>query len=465
VGRRPVPSGIAEGVALCPDEVPVTALDVGIIGLGNVGSGALRILGENAGSIERKLGFPIRVAAICSPSVLTRPPAEAAAFPDALRTTDWREVVEDPAIQIVAELVGGTTIAAEIIEAAIAAGKSVVTANKALLAERGVEIHEAAARAGVVLAMEASVAGGIPIHTVLREGIPADRIESLVGILNGTCNYILTEMERRSETFETVLAEAQQLGYAEADPSADVDGYDARSKLALLTALAFGVRVRPDDIHVSGIRRIRAIDFAYAARLDHTVRLIASAERDGDGLLLSVQPALVPRSAILAHVQGSYNAIWVRGAYGEDTFYYGRGAGPRPTGVAVVSDLMRAAREIRSGARGRVSPFAHATLATHAPRSIAERIRPYYLRFRVTDRPGIIAELASVLAAARISIDAVIQVPGEDKADLPFVITLEPTADGRIRDALARMADLDFLVDEPLALPFESGLGDAPATV
>ena len=440
----------------------MTALNVGIIGLGSVGTGTLRILGENAASIERKLGFPLRVAAICSRSVLTHPPEDADAFPDALRTTDWHDVVAHPDVDIVAELVGGTTTASEIIDGAIAAGKSVVTANKALLAERGVEIHEAATRAGVVLAMEASVAGGIPIHTVLREGIAADRIESLVGILNGTCNYILTEMERRGDAFETVLAEAQQLGYAEADPSADVDGFDARSKLALLAGLAYGVRVRPDDIFVEGIRRIRAIDFAYAAQLDHTIRLIASAVRDGETLVLSVQPALVPRSAIIAHVQGSYNAIWVRGAYGEDTFYYGRGAGPRPTGVAVVSDLIRVARDVRSGATGRISPFAYPTLAVHAPRSIEDRVRRYYLRFRVIDQPGIISSLASVLAAAGISIDAVIQVPSEDRLDLPFVITLEPTADGRVRDALAKMAGLDFLVDEPLALPFESGLSDAP---
>jgi homoserine dehydrogenase len=307
--------------------------------------------------------------------------------------------------------------------------------------------------------MEASVAGGIPIHTALRDGLAGDRIEALVGILNGTCNYILTEMERRGDSFETVLAEAQALGYAEADPSADVDGFDARSKLALLAGLAFGVRVQPADIDVAGIRRIRSIDFAYAHRLGQTVRLVASAERDERGLLLAVQPALISSDTILAHVQGAYNAIWVRGAWGQDTFYYGRGAGPAPTGVAVVSDLIRLARELHAGSAGRSSPFAHQTLAEHRPRSILERIRPYYLRFRVRDQPGIIAALAAVLADARISIDAVLQLPGEDKADLPFVITLEPTPHGRVRDAVAAMSRLDFLVDEPLALPLEPGLG------
>jgi homoserine dehydrogenase len=439
----------------------VTAINVGIIGLGNVGGGTLQILRDNAAAIEARLGFPLRVRAIASRSAPQRPPAAADGLPDLRITDDWRSVVDDPEISIVAELIGGTTVAAEIIEAAIERGKSVVTANKELMAQRGVELWERARRAGVGLAMEASAAGGIPIHAVLRDGIAGDRIEALVGILNGTCNYILTEMERRGESFETVLAEAQSLGYAEADPSADVDGFDARSKLALLAGLAFGDHVQPADIHVEGIRRIRAIDFAYARRLGQTVRLVASAERVDRGLLLSVQPALVPADTILAHVQGAYNAIWVRGAFGQDTFYYGRGAGPAPTGVAVVSDLMRLARDLRAGAAGQASPFAFEALAEHQPRSVRERIRPYYLRFRVRDQPGIIASLAAVLADAHISIDAVLQLPGEDKDDLPFVITLEPTLDGRVRDAVAAMGRLDFLVDEPLALPLEPGLGSA----
>jgi homoserine dehydrogenase len=437
----------------------VSALSVGIIGLGNVGGGTLQILLDNAATIEARLGFPLRVRAICSRSAPSRPPAAAAGLPGLVVTSDWRAVVDDPEVAIVAELVGGTTVAAEIIETAIDRGKSVVTANKELMAQRGVELWERARRAGVSLAMEASVAGGIPIHGVLRDGIAGDRIEALVGILNGTCNYILTEMERRDASFEAVLAEAQALGYAEADPSADVDGFDARSKLALLAALAFGVRVNPAEIHVEGIRRIRPVDFAYARRLGRTVRLIASADRDEQGLLLSVQPALIPEDTILAHVQGAYNAIWVRGAWGQDTFYYGRGAGPAPTGVAVVGDLMRLARELRAGAAGQTSPFAHATLGEHRPRSIRERVRPYYLRFRVRDQPGIIAGLAAVLADAHISIDAVLQLPGEDRADLPFVVTLEPTADGLVRDAVAAMARLEFLVDQPLALPLEAGLG------
>ena len=436
----------------------MTPIRVGIIGLGNVGGGALRILADNAALIQRKLGAELRVTAVCSRSIASHEPPELAAFPDARRTADWREVVASPDVDIVAELVGGTGVAAEILEAAIAAGKSVVTANKELMASRGAQIWDLARRNGVRLAMEASVAGGIPIHTVLREGIAGDRIDGLLGILNGTCNFILTEMERRGESLAVVLAEAQALGYAEADPSADIDGFDARSKLALLAALAFGVQVDPTTIPTEGIRRIRDVDFLYADRLRHTVRLLAAAERTADGLYLAVRPALLPKSAILAHVSGSYNAIWVRGAHGADTFYYGRGAGPTPTGVAVVSDLINIARELLMGGSERVSPFAHAELELGSPADIGREVRPYYLRFRVRDRPGIIAELAGILASADISVDAVLQEPSEAKQDLPFVITVEPAPRRSIEQAVERMSGLDFLVEKPLTLPFEKGL-------
>ena len=437
----------------------MSAINVGVIGLGNVGRGTLRILADNTAQIEAKLGFPLHVKAVCSRSVIENPPDELSLFPDAKRTSRWQEVVDDPDVQVVAELIGGTSTAGEIIRKSIEQGRSIVTANKELMAEQGAEIWDQAIDKRICLAMEASVAGGIPIHSVLREGIPGDRIESMVGILNGTCNYILTEMERRGDDLETVLSEAQQLGYAEADPTADVDGYDARSKLALLSALAFGVRVSPEDIYLEGIRRIRPIDFAYAQRLGHTVRLIASAHQAEEGLLLSVRPALVPKDTILAHVDGSYNAIWVRGVHGADTFYYGRGAGPTPTGVAVVSDLMRVAREIVNGSPERVSPFAHSHLKQHAPIAIDNQVRPHYLRFRVRDRPGIIGSLGEILAEAGISLDAVLQEPSHNKDELPFVITLEPTIERAVTAAVNQMKGLDFLVDDPLAMPLEAGLG------
>src|SRR5450432_40391 len=313
-------------------------VNVGIVGLGNVGSSTLNILAENGDQIALKLGYR-------------------------------REVVTHPDVQIVAELVGGTGAAADLVNAAIEHRKSVVTANKELMAACGPEIWDRAIKAGINLAMEASVCGGIPIHAVLREGISGDNVMALYGILNGTCNYILTEMEKRCVPLDQVLAEAQARGYAEADPSADIDGYDARSKLALLAALAFGEKITASDIYVEGIRRITPLDFQYARTLKHTIRLICGGRKTADGLILFVRPALIPTSTILAHVQGPYNAVWVKGMFGEDTFYYGWGAG-HPTGVAVVSDLMRVAREIRGGSPERVSPFAHERLGENRPVSV-----------------------------------------------------------------------------------------------
>src|SRR5580704_15223262 len=428
-------------------------VSVGIVGLGNVGSGTLAVLAGNADQIALKLGFRLKVAAVCSRSVAAKLIPES--LGPVLKTTDWREVVAHPDVDIVAELVGGTGVAGEIVDAAIAHRKSLVTANKELMAACGPEIWDRAIRAGINVAMEASVAGGIPIHAVLREGISGDRVVALYGILNGTCNYILTEIEKRGDSLETVLAEAQQLGYAEADPSADLDGIDARSKLAILAALAFGEKITPADIFMEGIRRISPLDFRYAHQLGHTIRLICAARQTAEGLILSVRPALIPRSTILAGVRGAYNAVWVSGKYGADTFYYGRGAGPHPTGVAVVSDLMRVAREIRSGSPERVSPFAHSRLGEYKPIPITLSKSAYYLRFRVEDRPGIIAQLATALAAENISIDAVLQLPNANWRDLPFVITVEPATEESVRAAIARMAELNFFIEPPLAMPME----------
>jgi homoserine dehydrogenase len=431
-------------------------VNVGMIGLGTVGSGTLAILHENAAQISRKLGFALRVKVLCDQSF------DGKNIPEDLgpvvKTTDWRQVIADPDVHVITELVGGTKVAAEIIRAALANGKWVVTANKELMGLQGADLWESAIRGGVGIAMEASVAGGIPIHAVLREGISGDRIVALYGILNGTSNFILTEIEKRGASFDSVLQEAQKLGYAEANPSADVDGFDARSKLAILSALAFGERITPSDIYTEGIRRISPVDFQYAHQLGHTIRLLCAARTTTDGLVLSVRPALIPVSTILANVHGSYNAVWVRGAYGEDTFYYGRGAGSRPTGVAVVSDLMRVAREIRNGSPERVSPFAHASLGEYEPIPITRQKRAFYLRFRVVDRPGIIAALGQILAAKRISLDAVLQLPAENKGDLPFVITVEPTPEEAVRGAIAQMSSLDFLLEPPLALPMEQSL-------
>jgi homoserine dehydrogenase len=429
---------------------------VGIIGLGTVGGGTATILTENNEQIASKLGFVLQLAAVCSRSIHTR---TVVPVPSSVRrTADWREVVADPEIDIVAELVGGTGVAREIIDAAIDHGKSVVTANKELMAEHGAAIWDRAIRARINLAMEASVAGGIPIHAVLREGISGDRVVSLFGILNGTSNFILTEIEKHGSNFDAVLSEAQRLGYAEADPTADIDGPDARSKLAILAALAFGERITPSDIYMEGIRRITPVDFQYARQLGYTIRLICSARQTERGVLLAVRPSLIPLSTVLASVKGAYNAVWVLGKYGQDTFYYGRGAGPQPTGVAVVSDLMRVAREIRCGSPERVSPFAHERLGEYQPIPITLNRAPYYLRFRVEDAPGIIARLATALANQGISIDSVLQLPIENWRDLPFVITVEPTSEESVRAAIVEMRTMNFLLEPPLVMPMEKSL-------
>jgi homoserine dehydrogenase len=443
------------GLAKCAQEPRRMEVGVGIVGLGNVGQGTLQILVENASSIREKLGFPLKIKAVCSRSVQQK------AFPglseDVVRTTDWKNVVCDPEVEVIVEAIGGTGTARHVIEEALREGKSVVTANKELMALCGADLWNTANQKGVNLAMEASVAGGIPIHTVLREGIAGDRVVELYGILNGTSNFILTEIEKSNAAFQSVLAEAQQLGYAEADPSADVDGLDARSKLAILAALAFGERLTPEDIYAEGIRRIMPVDFAYAHQLKHTIRLLCVARQTAQGLLLSVRPSLIPQAAILAQVKGAYNAIWIRGTYGEDTFYYGRGAGSKPTGVAIVSDLMRVAREIRFGSPERVSPFAHERLGVYKPLPISTHKSPYYLRFRVEDKAGIIATLATILAKHQIGIDAVLQLPSENWRDLPFVVTTEPALEQSIRDAVVEIRGADFLIEPPFAMPMERG--------
>ena len=429
---------------------------LGVIGLGNVGGGTLSILSENAGSLTARLGCTLRVVAVCSrtPDKHVLPPG----LDPMLVTANWREVVSHPDVDVIAELVGGTGAAREIVETAIAHGKSVVTANKELMGIAGPELWELARNAGVSLAMEASVCGGIPIHAVLREGIASDRIEALYGILNGTSNYILSEIESHGTSFDVVLQQAQSLGYAETDPTADVEGYDARSKLALLAALAFGERIRPDDITTEGVRCILPEDFQYARQLGYTIRLLCSARRAEHGLLLSVRPALIPLTNLLSNVRGAYNAVLVRGVYGDDTFYYGRGAGSLPTGVAVVSDLMRVARAIQDQATGRMPPFAFTKLKGGRLVPTGQQECPWFLRFRVMDRPGIIASLATILAKHEISVDAILQLPNENKGNLPFVITVEPTRGTAVHAAVGEMRGLPFLVEAPIALPMETSL-------
>lgn len=427
---------------------------VGIVGFGTVGQGAARALLEHREEISARAGFEIGLAAVCSrriheSTVAWLPPA-------VVRTAHWREVIASPQVDIVLELIGGTSVAYDVVRSAIAAGKPVVTANKNLIAERGAELEALAREQGVGLEFEAAVAGGIPVLAAVREGLAGDRILALHGILNGTCNFILTTMEKSGRDMADVLREAQALGYAEADPSADLDGIDARYKLAILARMAFGVSVECDAIPCRGITPVRAVDFRYARQLGCTIRLIASACRQaGDTVDLSVRPMLIPYEHILAKVDGPYNAVSVEGRRGGDTLYYGRGAGGAPTGIAVVADVIRVARDMRSGARSRVPPLGFHAPAQSQPINGSSRLLRRYLRFVVADRPGLLAEIASVLARHALNIDAVMQERGCDRHSLPFVITLDPASETAVEGALEEMKKFGFLRDQPLELPIE----------
>ncbi len=424
---------------------------VAIIGYGTVGQGTARILTEHHDEIQRKTGILLDIASVCSRSIHRKDTSFLA--PEVQRLTDWQTALADPSVGVVVELIGGTDVAYEVVMKALEAGRPVVTANKNLLAEKGTELEASAARHSPGLHCEASVAGGIPVLAAIREGLAGDRIESLYGILNGTCNFILTTMESEGREMSDVLAEAQKLGYAEADPTADVEGFDARFKLAILARLAFGGEIPLAAIPCQGITRVSRVDFQYAHSLGSTIRLLGAARRAGDGALsLFVRPMLIARSHMLAKVEGSYNAVWVKGARGGDTMYYGRGAGGDPTGVSVVADIIRAARDLRTGARGRVPTLGFADPGPQPRISPDGPPTRHYLRFVISDRPGILAALAGVCANHHISIDAVIQEPHTDKHNLPFVITLLPAPGAVVEQAVAEMEAFDFLREPPLHL-------------
>ncbi len=429
-------------------------VNIAIVGMGTVGGATIRILDENAAELEWKLGFKLHLRAAASLEVQERQEVD---VPTGRRllTRDWREAVEHPEVDIVVEVVGGTTVAYEVQNTALRLGRPVVTANKELIGLRGAELAQLATESGASLHFEASAGGGIPVLNALREGIAGDSVEAVYGILNGTCNFILTEIERTGAPFAGILAEAQRLGYAEAKPEADMEGYDARSKLSIVASLCFGIRVAPEAIYREGITRITPTDFAYAHRLGYTIRLLAAGARNSGGVSLYVRPVLVPQTAMLAKVQGSYNAIWVKGKYGEDTLYYGRGAGA-PTGVAVVSDIMSAARDLHSGCSGRAPAFAYQALQDATSVGIDANRSPYFLRFLVRDEVGIIARLANIIAGESINIDAVFEEPNQDPDNLAFVISVKPTTEASIRAAVARMEGLTFLREAPLVLPMEN---------
>jgi len=427
-------------------------LGLGVIGLGTVGTGTLKVLAEHQKEIGRRLGCDLQLKVICSRSVHKR---DLSWLRQPVKiTSDWKKVVNDPEVHIIVELVGVLPTARAIAFAAMAAGKHLVTANKQLMAEHGVELVERSRAHNVGLGIEACVAGGTPVLHAVREGLAGENFTAVYGILNGTTNYILTEMEQRDCSFAEVLAEAQQKGYAEPDPTFDVEGYDASYKIAILAMMCFGQAVRVSDIPVQGITRIDQVDFAYAHRLNHTLRLIAGARRRSSNRLeIFVRPMMIPMASRLAGVKGATNGILLVGNKGGNTSITGRGAGGEATGVAVLSDVVQIARSIVAGGSS-MTPFGYEDWHPSRIATPDENVVATYLRLIVHDRPGILGRVCAILGRHRINIDSVLQEPDCKKERLPFVMTLEPTKEKHVTRALKEIARLPFLADPPLLLPF-----------
>jgi homoserine dehydrogenase len=416
---------------------------VGLIGLGTIGTGVAKVLQRNEAVIEQRLGFPLRLVRVAD---LDAARARGVDLAGARFDADADGLIADPGVAIVVELIGGYDAARRLILRSIEAGKHVVTANKALLALHGAEIFGAAARRGVDVGFEASVAGGIPILRSIREGLVANRIESVHGIMNGTTNYVLTQMERTGELQEVVVKRAQELGYAEADPSFDLDGIDAAHKLTLLVAMAFGAELTFKEIPTEGIRGIAPVDFEAAEEFGYRIKLLGIAKSRSDGgrerIEARVQPTLIPRTSLLASVDGAMNAVAVTGDAVGPTLFYGAGAGELPTASAVVADLVEIAREIRRGGAGRVAPLSYLPESLRALPLVplGELEGRTYLRFTALDRPGVLGHVAGALGEHGIGIESVIQKGrGVSGNAVPVLVLTHPAREAALRSALERI--------------------------
>jgi len=425
-------------------------IGVGLIGFGTVGSGVATVLFENAALISRRVGVPVELLRIADLDI-TRD--RGVAVPAGVLTTDAKQVLTDPAIDIVIELVGGYDFAKRVMLEAIAASKHVVTANKALLALHGEEIFEAASRQGVDLGFEASVGGGIPVIRALTEGLAANRIESIYGIINGTSNYILSRMTHEGQSFDAILKDAQQAGYAEADPTFDVAGIDSAHKLAILVNLAYGTPVNIKDIYTEGITHITPTDIAYAKEFGYTIKLLGIAKLVNGEVDARVHPTMVPVSDPIAKVDGVYNAIQLVGDAVGDVMLYGRGAGSLPTGSAVVSDVIAIGRNLLKGAAGRVPPasFQRDQRRPIRMKPIEEISSLYYLRFMVVDRPGVLAQIAGELGRCGISISSMLQQGRGEGQTVSVVIKTHMAQERDVQTALREINRKPF-VSEPAML-------------
>ena len=417
-------------------------IQVGLLGIGTVGSGTFNVLKRNQEEIRRRAGRGIEITMVADLNVER---AREIVGDGVAVVADGRQVIANPEIDIVIELIGGYGIARALVLEAIAAGKHVVTANKALLAVHGTEIFAAAREKGVMVAFEAAVAGGIPIIKALREGLTANEIQWVAGIINGTTNFILSEMRDKGLDFEVVLKEAQRLGYAEADPTFDIEGVDAAHKATLMSAIAFGVPVQFDKAHVEGITKLSAVDIRYAEQLGYRIKLLGIAKRRDNGIELRVHPTLVPSKRLIANVEGAMNAVMVHGDAVGTTLYYGKGAGSEPTASAVIADLVDITRLHTADPDHRVPHLAFQPDELHTtPILPIEQVRTaFYLRLRVADQKGVLSAITSILATSDISIDAVLQRESNDGEHQTDVIILtHETQEGVMRAALAQMQAL-----------------------
>ena len=430
-------------------------INVGLLGIGTVGGGTFTVLQRNADEIARRAGRPIRITVVADKNLEL---AKKVTGGKCRLTDDAFSVVSDPEVDIVIELIGGYGVAKELVMKAIANGKHVVTANKALLATHGNEIFKAAQDKGVMVAFEAAVAGGIPIIKAVREGLTANRIEWIAGIINGTTNFILSEMRDKGLDFDTVLKEAQRLGYAEADPTFDIEGVDAAHKITILASLAFGIPMQFDKAYIEGISKLDAIDIKYAEQLGYRIKLLGITKRTTEGVELRVHPTLIPAKRLIANVEGAMNAVLVQADAVGATMYYGKGAGAEPTASAVIADLVDVTRMHTADPENRVPHLAF------QPNAMADlKILPmdevqtsYYLRLRVQDKPGVLADITRILADEHISIDAMVQKePGEGEDQTDLIMLTHLTREKRINASIAKMEKLSVVAGKVTRLRME----------
>jgi homoserine dehydrogenase len=430
-------------------------INVGLLGIGTVGGGTWQVLARNREEIERRAGREIRISLVADKDV-----EKAKRITDgaAQVVADANEVVARPDIDIVVELIGGYTVAKEMVLKALANGKHVVTANKAMLAVHGNEIFAAAQKHGVMVAFEAAVAGGVPIIKALREGLTANRIEWIAGIINGTSNFILSEMREKGLSFEVVLKEAQARGYAEADPTFDIEGIDAAHKLTILAAIAFGIPMQFGAAYTEGISQLTQGDIRYAESLGYRIKLLGITKRMPDGIELRVHPTLIPARRLIASVEGVMNAILVKGDAVGPTMYYGAGAGAEPTASAIIADLVDVTRLATADAEHRVPHLAFRPdrLTDTRILPMAEVVTSYYLRMRVLDRPGVLADITRILADRTISIDAMIQrEPGEGEEQVDIIMLTHETRERNVNEAIAAIEGLPVVTGKVTRIRLE----------